>query len=218
MSKPMNKWAVALALGALAFFTAQAPAQEKRDTSTHSHSSAEEQIHKGYFEDSQIQNRTLADWQGEWQSVYPYLMYGTLDPVMEHKAESGKMSAEEYRAYYDVGYKTDVDKIIIKDDEFTFIKDSGSVSGRYVYDGRETLTYKKGNRGVRFIFKKAEGDDDAPRIIQFSDHRIAPSKADHFHLYWGDDRAAVLKELTNWPTYYPASLSGDEIVHAMMAH
>ena len=49
-------------------------------------------------------------------------------------------------------------------------------------------------------------------------HRIAPAKADHYHLYWGDDRAAVLEELTNWPTYYPSGLSAGEIVKEMTAH
>jgi len=28
----------------------------------------------------------------------------------------------------------------------------------------------------------------------------------------------VLTELTNWPTYYPAALSGGDIVHEMLAH
>lgn len=74
------------------------------------------------------------------------------------------------------------------------------------------LTYEKGNRGVRFIFEKVAGDEAAPRFIQFSDHRIAAAAADHYHLYWGDDRATVLKELTNWPTYYPAVLDAGEIV------
>ena len=49
-------------------------------------------------------------------------------------------------------------------------------------------------------------------------YRIAPEVSDHYHLYWGDDRAAVLEELTNWPTYYPAGLSADEIVSEMLAH
>ncbi|MCR6719457.1 MAG: metal-binding protein ZinT [Chitinophagaceae bacterium] len=47
---------------------------------------------------------------------------------------------------------------------------------------------------MRFIFKKVEGDADTPQFIQFSDHRIAPAKADHYHLYWGNDRAALLEE------------------------
>ncbi|ERP97128.1 hypothetical protein Q669_24415 [Labrenzia sp. C1B10] len=203
-------------------------AQEAKDNSakhnhshkhSHDHSSdAERQIYKGYFEDSQIQPRQLTDWQGEWQSVYPYLQDGTLDPVMAHKAEHGSKSAEEYKAYYETGYRTDVDRIVIGADSVTFQTEACAFEGQYIADGFEILNYKKGNRGVRFIFRKTAGDDSAPAFIQFSDHRIAPSKSDHYHLYWGEDRQEILKELTNWPTYYPAALNGDEIVHEMTAH
>ncbi|WP_245948735.1 metal-binding protein ZinT [Paracoccus lutimaris] len=178
----------------------------------------EKTVYKGYFEDSQIQDRTLADWQGDWQSVYPYLTDGTLDPVMAHKAEKGDKTAQEYRDYYDIGYRTDVNRIVIKGEQVSFHRGEAVVSGEYANDGHETLTYKKGNRGVRYIFKKVSGDAGAPQFIQFSDHAIAPVKAGHYHLYWGEDRAALLNEITNWPTYYPAGLDGSQIVAEMLAH
>jgi zinc transport system substrate-binding protein len=181
----------------------------------HDHTS---QVYKGYFEDSQVADRQLSDWAGDWQSVYPYLQDGTLDPVMAHKAENGDQTAEEYRAYYEIGYKTDVDRITIKGDTVTFYEDGEPLGAQYASDGYEVLTYAKGNRGVRFIFKKIAGDEAAPQFIQFSDHAIAPQDADHYHLYWGDDRAALLEEVTNWPTYYPSSLDGEEIVEEMIAH
>lgn len=228
MQSRFGRLAGACALIASLLVAAPIQAQEAKDNSakhdhshkhSHDHSSdAERQIYKGYFEDSQIQPRQLTDWQGEWQSVYPYLQDGTLDPVMAHKAEHGSKSAEEYKAYYETGYRTDVDRIVIGADSVTFQTEDGAFEGQYIADGFEILNYKKGNRGVRFIFRKTAGDDNAPAFIQFSDHRIAPSKSDHYHLYWGEDRQEILKELTNWPTYYPAALNGDEIVHEMTAH
>lgn len=191
---------------------------EKAHDHAHAHDHGDDQIYQGYFEDSQVKDRALLDWEGDWQSVYGYLQDGTLDPVMAHKAESGTQTVEEYKAYYEIGYKTDVERITIEGDTVTFFKDGRPLKARYASDGRETLTYEKGNRGVRFIFKKVEGDADAPDYIQFSDHKIAPAKADHFHLYFGDDRAALLKEVTNWPTYYPSALSAKEIVEEMIAH
>ncbi|TYC59823.1 metal-binding protein ZinT [Rhodobacterales bacterium] len=184
----------------------------------HAHSHADSQISKGYFEDDQIKARALSDWEGDWQSVYPYLQDGTLDKVMAQKAEHGDKSAEEYKAYYETGYRTDVERITIDGDTVTFFSQGASLEARYESDGLEVLTYKKGNRGVRFIFKKIEGDEAAPQFIQFSDHKIAPSKADHYHLYWGDDRTEVLEELTNWPTYYPSSLDKEGIAAEMLAH
>lgn len=211
--------AAALAAGALLTLAAPALASDTAEKAhDHGHSHQQSDIYKGYFEDSQIAPRTLSDWQGDWQSVYPCLMDGSLDPVMQHKAEHGDKTAAEYRAYYEIGYETDVDRIEISGDQVTFHEGDTSVQGTYADDGYEVLTYKKGNRGVRFIFRKTEGDEAAPDYIQFSDHRIAPAKADHYHLYWGDDRAALLDEVTNWPTYYPASLTVDQIVTEMTAH
>ncbi len=81
---------------------------------SHAHDEETEQIYEGYFEDSQVKDRSLSDWEGDWQSVYPYLHYGTLDEVFSYKAEhKGDMTAEEYKEYYNKGYQTDVDRIVI---------------------------------------------------------------------------------------------------------
>ena len=137
---------------------------------------------------------------------------------MAHKAESGDQTAADYRAYYEIGYQTNVDRITIDGDTVTFFEDGEPLAAKYAGDGYEVLTYAKGNRGVRFIFEKTAGDDAAPQFIQFSDHAIAPRDAGHYHLYWGNDRAALLDEVTNWPTYYPSDLDPDEIVEEMIAH
>ncbi|SFI83387.1 ZinT family metal-binding protein [Celeribacter neptunius] len=189
------------------------------DDHSHEHShAASSDIYDGYFEDSQVADRDLSDWQGDWRSVYPLVIDGTLDPVMAHKAETGDKSADAYKAYYTKGYATDVARITIEGETVTFYRDGVATTADYASDGYEVLTYAKGNRGVRFIFEKTGGATAAPRYIQFSDHRIFPSKADHYHLYWGDDRAAVLQELSNWPTYFPSDHSDAQIVSDMLAH
>ena len=137
---------------------------------------------------------------------------------MEHKAEAGEQTADQYRAYYETGYQTETDRITIDGDTVTFYEDGEPIQARYESDGYEVLTYEAGNRGVRFIFEKVEGDQAAPQFIQFSDHAIAPQAAHHYHLYWGDDRAALLEEMDHWPTYYPSSYSDEEIVEEMIAH
>ncbi|MGP4038562.1 metal-binding protein ZinT [Gracilibacillus sp. D59] len=185
---------------------------------SHVHDEETEQIYAGYFEDSQVEDRPLSDWEGDWQSVYPYLEDGTLDEVFAHKEEEGDKTAEEYKEYYDEGYQTDVDRIVIEGDTVTFFEDGKENSGEYVYDGYEILTYDAGNRGVRYIFTLAEEAEELPQYIQFSDHSIYPTEADHYHLYWGVDREALLEEVTNWPTYYPSEMGGHDIAHEMMAH
>lgn len=209
----------AIAIGALIVFSTHAMTQTKTnstktETHTHAHAAAEPSL----INEAEIRARSLSDWADDWQSLYPLLQDGTLDAVMEHKAESGKKTAEEFRAYYEVGYKTDVERILIDGSSVTFFRNGQPVQGLYADDGFEILTYASGNQGVRFIFKKSGGDEAAPQFIQFSDHKIVPTKVDHYHLYWGDDRAGLLTEVTNWPTYFPTEMSGAEIAAKMVAH
>lgn len=213
------KYFSAISLGALITLGVPATAETTHDTAhNHGHAHDSDDIYKGYFADDQIASRQLSDWVGDWQSVYPLLQDGTLDSVMQHKAEKGENTASEYKAYYDIGYATDVNRILIEDDTVTFFRGGNPIQANYAEDGYEVLTYDAGNRGVRFIFEKVSGDADAPGFIQFSDHKIAPGIADHYHLYWGNDRAELLEELTNWPTYFPIDLTGAEIAAEMQAH
>ncbi len=203
----------------------QVAAAEHDHAHEHSHAHAHDEehghsdpIYKGYFKDDQVKARELTDWDGDWQSVYPYLMDGSLESVLEAKAKKGPQTIEEYRDYYKTGYNTDINRIVIDGSKVTYYKNDKPYSGEYASDGHEILTYKKGNRGVRFIFKKISGDADAPQFIQFSDHGIFPAKAEHYHLYMGNDRAELLKEMDHWPTYYRSSLNAKQIADEMLAH
>lgn len=183
----------------------------------------EEGHNHGYshFADSDVQDRSLSDWSGDWQSVYPYLEDGDLDEVMERKAENGDKTAEEYKAYYETGYKTDVEKIVIDGENGTmeFTKNGVASKASYEYKGYQIYDYESGNRGVRYFFEAVSGSSDAPKYVQFSDHGIAPGKAEHFHIYAGNDSFdALSEEMENWPTYYPADMTGAEIAEDMLEH
>lgn len=185
----------------------------------HEHAHTKTPATEGIFDDSEVADRSLSDWSGEWQSVFPYLKDGTLDEVFEHKAEAGEKTTEEYKEYYTIGYQTEVEKIDIYDELISFYQDGEWVAGNYSYAGYKILTYESGKKGVRYLFDKVEGDEKAPRSVQFSDHIIAPEKSAHYHIYFGDtSQEELLKEMDNWPTYYPASLSADDIVHEMLYH
>ncbi|MDG4508851.1 MULTISPECIES: zinc ABC transporter substrate-binding protein AdcA [Streptococcus] len=177
-------------------------------------------VYNGYFEDSAVKDRTLSDYVGEWQSVYPYLLDGTLDQVWDYKAKiKGGMTAEEYKAYYDTGYKTDVEQINITDNTMEFVVGDKKEKFTYKYVGYKILTYKKGNRGVRFLFEATDANAGNYKYVQFSDHNIAPVKTGHFHIYFGgESQEKLLEELENWPTYYPVGLTGLEIGQEMLAH
>lgn len=75
---------------------------------------------------------------------------------------------------------------------------------------------------VRFLHstppKQTDENSEAPAYIQFSDHIITDKVSHHYHIYFGDDRAALLEELENWPTYYHSDLTGEELAEEMIAH
>ena len=48
-------------------------------------------VANGYFKDSEVAERTLTDYAGNWQSVYPLLKDGTLDQVFDYKAKLKKI-------------------------------------------------------------------------------------------------------------------------------
>ncbi|MTD40127.1 ZinT/AdcA family metal-binding protein [Erwinia sp. CPCC 100877] len=175
----------------------------------------------GYFEDKEIEDRPLSNWAGKWQSVYPYVQDGTFDQVFDYKAKLNKdKTSQAYKKYYEVGYKTDIQAIEITDSTITYTKTDGTrFSSKYTYAGYQILNYEAGNHGVRYCFEAVDPAGGAFKYIQFSDHTITDTKVEHYHLYFGNESQEKLySELENWPTYYPASLTGKEIAQEMLAH
>ncbi|EOH92077.1 zinc ABC transporter substrate-binding protein AdcA [Enterococcus villorum] len=181
----------------------------------------EKTVYNGYFEDSAVKDRALSDWNGDWQTVDTYLEDGTLDPVFEYKAKtSSKMTAKEYKEYYKIGYQTDIEKIKITGNTMAFtFKNGETKQSDYQYVGKQILNYSAGNRGVRYLFEAKDLSSGAYRYVQFSDHSIAPTNSDHFHIYLGNEsQETLLEEMNNWPTFYPEEMSGKEIAQEMILH
>ncbi|WP_181412976.1 ZinT/AdcA family metal-binding protein, partial [Salmonella enterica] len=65
----------------------------------------EQKAAAGVFDDANVRDRALTDWDGMWQSVYPYLVSGELDPVFRQKAKKDpEKTFEDIKAYYRKGY------------------------------------------------------------------------------------------------------------------
>jgi len=192
----------------------------------HSHShgkpltEAEMKASKGIFDNKDVKDRTLTDWDGMWQSVNPYLLNGDLDPVMEKKAkQDGSKTVAQYKAYYKKGYATDIDTIGIENNIMEFHVGKTVNACQYTYSGFKILTYTSGKKGVRYLFECQDSQSKAPKYVQFSDHIIGPRKSEHFHIYMGNDsQEKLLKVMDNWPTFYEYSLSKEQVVHDMLHH
>lgn len=189
---------------------------------SHAHPQSEKAIQasKGIFDDQDVKDRPLSNWDGIWESVNPLLLSGKLDPVLEQKAKNNKdKSVEEYRDYYKKGYATDVDNISIENNIVEFTQNGQVSSCEYHYSGLKILHYASGKKGVRYLFECQDSQSKAPKYIQFSDHIIEPQTSGHFHLYMGNEsHEKLLQEMDNWPTYYPYSLNDEQVVHEMLHH
>ena len=107
--------------------------KEGMQESEHEHDHSKE---VSTFEDDEVQDRPLSDWEGDWQSAYPLVLDGSLDEAWEHKSEDGSMTAEEYKDYYTKGYKSDYDAISIHDDHIKFTDNDGNeTESDYEYTG-----------------------------------------------------------------------------------
>ncbi|WP_285005855.1 zinc ABC transporter substrate-binding protein AdcA [Lactococcus formosensis] len=181
---------------------------------------SEKNVENGYFSDTDVKDRSLTDYAGNWQSVYPLLQNGTLDQVFDYKSKiKGDKSPSAYKKYYAKGYESDVSNILIDSHTMTFTKNNIKHKYHYEYKGFKILNYEKGNRGVRYLFETDDNNAGEFKYVQFSDHAISPMKAAHFHIFYGSDsQEKVLEELENWPTFYPSDLSPQEIAQEMIAH
>jgi zinc transport system substrate-binding protein len=188
---------------------------QEEDEHEHSHEHEE-------FTVEDIKDRALTDWAGNWQSVYPHLLDGTLNPVMEHHAESGEKTASEYYEEYKAHYVTDLDRVVITADSMTFYRNGVSARARYVYRGTGVITEDDGGLWVRYKFEvRGNPPQGAPRYIMFSDHLHAPAKTEHFHMYSSDrsfDELMADTNPVNYPTYYSANLTKGALVAEMIGH
>ena len=172
------------------------------------------------FEDSAVQDRSLSDWAGDWQSAYPFALDGTLDDAFAAMAEEGEMTADEYNAYYQNGYKTDITNIDIEGDhiEFTY-EDGKKVGSDYQYVGYYIQNWSTGTKAAMYRFEAVDRTSGAPVYIEFNDHMIEPAAAEHFHIRMSNESFdAIVDPENSWPTFFPADMTGEEICEHMEGH
>lgn len=181
----------------------------------HSHSHNEE------ITMDNIENRTLSDFDGKWKSLYPYLLNGDLDEYCEYKAENDEDSTtnkETYIEKYKSSWVSDVNNITINDNYIAFTyNDGNTVSAEYKYAGYNIKVDDNGKiSSVRYQFET--DSNDAPKYVQFNDHSYESTKAQHFHVYFGDESFDKLMDLETNPFFVKDVLSVNEIIEELMGH
>ena len=192
--------------------------QESEHEHEHEHSHGKE---VSTFEDSEVKDRSLSDWKGEWQSAYPLAKSGALDEAFKEKAEkTGKMTAEEYKAYYLKGYETDIAKINIDGDTISFTDESGKeVKSAYKYLGTYIQNWSMGTKAAMYRFEAEDKNSGAPIYVEINDHMIEPAEPEHFHIRFSNESFDAIKDPESyWPTFYPAAMTAEEVNDELAGH
>ena len=192
--------------------------QESEHEHDHEHSHGKE---VSTFEDSEVKDRGLSDWKGEWQSAYPLAKSGALDEAFKEKAEkTGKMTAEEYKAYYLKGYETDIAKINIDGDTISFTDESGKeVKSAYKYLGTYIQNWSTGTKAAMYRFEAEDKNSGAPIYVEINDHMIEPAEPEHFHIRFSNESFDAIKDPESyWPTFYPAAMTAEEVNDELAGH
>ncbi len=186
----------------------------------HEHDEHDHSKEVSTFEDDEVQDRPLSDWEGDWQSAYPLVLDGSLDEAWEHKSEDGGMTAAEYKDYYTKGYKSDYNAISIHDNHIKFTDKDGKVTeSDYKYTGYYIQNWSTGTKAAMYRFEAEDHDAGAPIYIEFNDHMIEPEKAAHFHIRMSNESFdAIVDPEGNWPTFFDAALSAEEVCDEVIGH
>ena len=172
------------------------------------------------FEDHEVQDRSLSDWAGSWQSAYPFALDGTLDDAFAAMAEEGEMTADEYKTYYQNGYKTDITNIDIAGDHIAFTYEDGKkVGSDYKYIGYYIQNWSTGTKAAMYRFEAVDRTSGAPVYIEFNDHMIESAAPEHFHIRMSNESFdAIVDPEKSWPTFFPADMTGEELREHMEGH
>ena len=172
------------------------------------------------FEDHEVQDRSLSDWAGSWQSAYPFALDGTLDGAFAAMAEEGEMTADEYKTYYQNGYKTDITNINIEGDHIAFTYEDGKkVGSDYKYIGYYIQNWSTGTKAAMYRFEAVDRTSGAPVYIEFNDHMIESAAPEHFHIRMSNESFdAIVDPEKSWPTFFPADMTGEDLCEHMEGH
>ena len=172
------------------------------------------------FEDHEVQDRSLSDWAGSWQSAYPFALDGTLDGAFAAMAEEGEMTADEYKTYYQNGYKTDITNIDIEGDHIAFTYEDGKkVGSDYKYIGYYIQNWSTGTKAAMYRFEAVDRTSGAPICIEFNDHMIESAAPEHFHIRMSNESFdAIVDPEKSWPTFFPADMTGENLSEHMEGH
>ncbi|OUM65703.1 hypothetical protein PIROE2DRAFT_7200, partial [Piromyces sp. E2] len=188
--------------------------EEKENATTHDHDHDHDNANAS-VDGNEVKNRELSDFEGEWKSLYIYIRSGQFDEVSAINAKNiGDKTEEEYKEHYKTNFKSEFDRMIIKGNKISFIDENGkSVSSEYINRGPIIVEWSPGVNAGFYQYEAKDKTSGVPKFILFNDHNNGPAKAVHIHFRSSDTLFdSVDRENKVWATYYPESMSDEDII------
>lgn len=186
--------------------------EEEKEGMEEDHEHNHEHDHMDITE-SDIKDRSLIEFNGEWKSLYPMLQNGELDSYVEEHSKEHNEDFQEVKNELQEKWESDIKTIKINNDTITFEKIDGSIEeAKYEYKGYSIVKDEDGEiKNVRYRF--ATEDNVTSKFVEFNDHEYMPVEAvEHFHIYVGNENFEALDNSKNNPYFVMASLDKDSVV------
>ncbi|OUM65704.1 hypothetical protein PIROE2DRAFT_7201, partial [Piromyces sp. E2] len=159
-----------------------ANANTKEQSSSHNHD------HSTTFTEADIKPRKLAEFNGDYQSVYLYFLDGVLADYVVQQAEKKNTTYAEQKEIINEKWNCGVSYFSVKDNTISFIYEDGrKESAEYVPTGFATKKNEKGEiSSTRYKFETKS--KKAPKYVMLNDHCHEPSTEEitHVHLHFSN--------------------------------
>ncbi|MDO5738260.1 MAG: ZinT/AdcA family metal-binding protein, partial [Eubacteriales bacterium] len=170
-------------------------------------------------EDEESDEISIADWEGEWNSLGAYLEDEGLQDTFAHMAEEHGESVEEVKAEIAEDYGLPFGAMKIEGKQVTFI-DGKAEDGKEI----ETVSYnfvkshEMSHGGHSFFWHIFEAEGDASYKILFMMPVHGEESVAHLHMRFGDDIAELLAKEEWYPTFVKPSTTTEQLAEVFAHH
>lgn len=165
-------------------------------------------------DEAQKPARTLADWEGEWNNLIPYIDMPEYASTFEEKAKSVGKSVDEVKAELKERRKCEFGALEIKGDSIIFLdnfKDKGGkeiAKAEYKFVKQEKVKHE-GEELEWDVFEATSKDAKYPVIIMMPPH--GEEGLPHFHMRYGKNADELLKDDHWYPVLCKSNSTQDQL-------
>ena len=192
-----------------------APKEEAKEESK-AETQVETQVEESAKEEEKAQDEaTIADWEGEWNNMGGYLEKDEIQEAFKTLAEKENTDEASAKEAYLKKRKCDFGGLEIAGDHVKFLKEfpdaKGEVIGEADYTFKEKIEVEHGGHKLEWDIFEANSDNAPYKVLMMMPIHGEESLT-HFHMRYGDDKEALLKEEGWYPTFVKPSSTDQQII------